>query len=101
MCISASFQGITISETQIFDISSSVDYNEILRSDPSRETVVEILNKDTILYETWEILFTDTNSGSKTCGILKVRSPCDGTQAAVTISDGKYLFRGDYTYTDI
>lgn len=43
------------------------------------------------MYGVWEILFTHDLTLTKTCGILTVRSTCDGTYAAITTYQGKKI----------
>ena len=66
-----------------------------------RDYIVDISEQETSLYGTWEILFTNTNTGAKECGILHVRSMCDGSYAAVTLPGGKYVYKDTPTYVDI
>ena len=101
-CLSVGFEDIVISESQLKWISSLEDDTEFLIPDSlGRDYIVEIPYAETSLYGTWEILFTNTVTGGKTCGILQVRSVCDGTQAAVNLPDGKFVYKGNPTYIDI
>ena len=91
-CNPADKADVTIEHDRLFSFVLDDSINEL-----STDSIINIQGQTTTLYGKWEILFNKVDSISglvtKNCGILTVRSSCDGTDGvgAVTTTYGKKI----------